>query len=63
MVTETTKTLEQMQAEFETAAGADVKNFKLIKDLVIAIDKAEKEAEKLKDEYISAEHLFLAFLK
>jgi len=27
------------------------------------VNKAEKEAEKLKDEYISAEHLFLAFLK
>jgi ATP-dependent Clp protease ATP-binding subunit ClpB len=26
-------------------------------------NKAEKEAEKLKDEYISTEHLFLAFLK
>jgi len=27
------------------------------------IDRAGKEAEKLKDEYISTEHLFLAFLK
>ena len=27
------------------------------------VSKAEKEAAKLKDEYISTEHLFLAFLK
>jgi ATP-dependent Clp protease ATP-binding subunit ClpB len=58
----------KIRAEVEKALAALPKvkgagDIYLSSQLRQIVNKAEKEAEKLKDEYVSTEHLFLAFLK